>query len=101
MANYRCHCNPVASPWLNLSEKHMEIPGLRSPYETVGGIVYFGRMLDKIRLNAAGALPPGYQLLLGNSNPGSFDGYCCRFLQIEFAALSAFWGGFLADDVSW
>jgi Domain of unknown function (DUF5069) len=67
----------------------MEIPDLRSPYEMVGGIVYFGRMLDKIRLNAAGALPSGYQSLLGISNPGSFDGYCCRFLQIEFAALAA------------
>jgi hypothetical protein len=67
----------------------MEIPGLRSPYEMVGGIVYFGRMIDKIRLSAAGALPAVYQSLLGHSNPNSFDGYCCRFLQIEFAALTA------------
>ncbi len=67
----------------------MEIPGLRSPYEMVGGIVHFGRMLDKIRLNAAGALPSGYQSILGNSNPRSFDGYCCRFLGIEYAALTA------------
>jgi hypothetical protein len=67
----------------------MEIPDLRSPYEMVGGIVYFGRMLDKIRLNAAGALPSTYQSLLGSSNPGSFDGYCCRFLQIEFTALTS------------
>ena len=27
----------------------IEIPGLRSDYEKVGGLVYFGRMLDKIR----------------------------------------------------
>ena len=67
----------------------MKISGLRSPYEMVGGIVHFGRMLDKIRLNAAGALPSGYQLSLGNSIPHSFDGYCCRFLQIEYAALTA------------
>jgi hypothetical protein len=55
----------------------------------VGGIVHFGRMLDKIRLKAAGALPPGYQLFLGDSNPRNFDGYCCRFLRIEYEALTA------------
>jgi Domain of unknown function (DUF5069) len=67
----------------------MEIRGLRSPYETVGGVVYFARMLDKVRLNAAGALPADYQSSLGDSTPWSFDGYCCRFLQIDYAALSA------------
>ncbi|HMJ67222.1 MAG TPA: DUF5069 domain-containing protein [Candidatus Binatia bacterium] len=30
----------------------MKVQGLRSSYEKVGGIVFFGRMLDKIRLNA-------------------------------------------------
>ena len=40
----------------------MKIPGLRSSFEKVGGIVYFGRMLDKIRLNAAGRLPDGYNV---------------------------------------
>jgi hypothetical protein len=33
------------------------IPGLRSPSVMVGGLVDFGRMLDKIRLAAAGKLP--------------------------------------------
>ncbi len=32
------------------------VPGLRSPYAKVGRLVYFGRMLDKIRLHAAGRL---------------------------------------------
>jgi len=59
----------------------MEIHGLRSPYEIVGGIVYFGRMIDKIRLHAAEMLPSGYQPLLGSANARSFDGSCCRFLQ--------------------
>jgi hypothetical protein len=40
----------------------MKVPGLRSLYEKVGGIVYFGRMLDKIRLHASGRLPEGYNL---------------------------------------
>ena len=61
----------------------MEIPGLRSPYETVGGIVYFGRMIDKIRLQASGKLPSAYQAQLGDANSRSFDGRCCRFLQID------------------
>ena len=30
--------------------------GLRSPYEKVGGLFYFGRMVDKIRNHAKGEL---------------------------------------------
>jgi len=41
------------------------IPGLRSPYAKVGRLVYFGRMLDKIRLHAAGQLPAYYVANLG------------------------------------
>jgi hypothetical protein len=67
----------------------MEIHGLGSPYEIVGGVVYFGRMIDKIRLHAAGMLPSEYQPLLGNAKPRSFDGRCCRFLQIDYVALAA------------
>src|SRR5947208_1273270 len=35
--------------------------GLRSPASRVGGIVYFGRMLDKIRQHQKGQLPSDYQ----------------------------------------
>jgi hypothetical protein len=35
---------------------------IRSPRETVGGLFVFGRILDKIRLNAEGRLPEGYHL---------------------------------------
>jgi hypothetical protein len=65
------------------------IPGLRSPFEQVGGIVYFGRMLDKIRLNAAGKLPEGWQPARGATMSGSFDARCCRFLHIDYGALEA------------
>ena len=41
------------------------IPGLRSPFDQVNGLVYFGRMLDKIRLAAAGKLPEGWQPMRG------------------------------------
>ena len=32
----------------------------RSPYDMVGGVIYFARMLDKIRLHASGLLPEAY-----------------------------------------
>lgn len=64
------------------------IPGLRSPSAQVGGVVYFGRMLDKIRLAAAGRLPEGWQPMRGAVH-GSFDWRCCRFLGIDYAALEA------------
>lgn len=57
----------------------MHIDGLRSPYEKVGGLVFFGRMLDKIRLHARDLLPADYNLGHG------LDGRMCRFLQVEYA----------------
>lgn len=59
------------------------VPGLRSIYLKVGGIVYFGRMLDKIRLHAAGKLPADYVENLGIG----FDGRCCSFLGVAYTAL--------------
>ena len=64
------------------------IPGLRSPFDQVNGLVYFGRMLDKIRLMAAGTLPEGWQPMRG-AVKGSFDWRCCEFLKIDYAALEA------------
>jgi len=60
---------------------------IRSPRDQVGGIFVFGRILDKIRLQAReGRLPDGYHLGL---IPGSrtFDDRVCRFLGVEFADL--------------
>ncbi|MET0263606.1 MAG: gluconokinase, GntK/IdnK-type [Rariglobus sp.] len=59
------------------------VPGLRSEYSLVGRLVHFGRMLDKIRLHAAGRLPADYQANLGTG----FDGRTCSFLGIDYAAL--------------
>src|SRR5215831_19133279 len=61
----------------------MKIPGLRKSYETVGGIVFFGRMLDKIRLHAQGRLPADYNRGFG------FDGRTLRFLQVDYEKLVA------------
>ena len=65
----------------------MKVPGLRSDYDKVGGIVYFGRMLDKIRLKAAGQLPAGY--FVGTANRTHFDSRCTRFLRVDYNALVA------------
>lgn len=55
----------------------------RSPYDEVDGLVYFARMLDKIRLHAEGALPETYH---GNLGEG-LDDRCCRFLGVAYEAL--------------
>src|SRR3954470_21977859 len=61
------------------------VPGLRSCYAKVGRLVYFGRMLDKIRLHAAGELPADYQANLGDSQFFVLDGRTCRFLGVAYA----------------
>ena len=61
------------------------VPGLRSCYARVGRLIYFGRMLDKIRLHSAGALPPDYHGNLG----GGFDARCCTFLGVDYAEIVA------------
>ncbi len=64
----------------------MKVAGLRNSSEKVGGIVFFGRMLDKIRLNAAGKLPPDYHV--GTAEWTWFESRCTRFLGIDHAALT-------------
>jgi hypothetical protein len=56
---------------------------LRSPCEKVGGLFYFGRMLDKIRLQAKGQLPPDYHANLGKG----FDEKCVGFLRVNYDEL--------------
>ena len=65
------------------------VPGLRSCYAKVGRLVYFGRMLDKIRLHAAGRLPVEYQANLGDGKQLLLDARCCRFLGVPYAELRA------------
>jgi carbohydrate kinase (thermoresistant glucokinase family) len=65
------------------------VPGLRSAHAKVGRIVVFGRMLDKIRLDARGLLPAEYKGNLGDERPTHFDGRCCRFLGVPYAEVRA------------
>src|SRR4051812_48758765 len=57
---------------------------VRSPSDKVGGVLYFGRMLDKIRVHARGELPEDYQPNLGKG----FDAKCCAFLNVDYAQLT-------------
>ena len=58
---------------------------MRSPHDEVGGIVYFGRMLDKIRLRARGALPDDYNV--GTRDWFFYDARCTRFLKVRYGEL--------------
>ena len=64
-----------------------KIQGLRSCYDKVGRLIYFGRMLDKIRLHAAGGLPQEYVAYLGDQQ-FTLDGRCCRFLGVPYSEIA-------------
>ena len=49
------------------------------------GLIYFARMLDKVRLKAAGELPPGF--FTGVEDPTHFDARCTRFLGVNYDEL--------------
>ena len=66
----------------------------RSPHDTVRGIVYFGRMIDKIRLLASGALAPDLHQNLGIG----FDKRCVLFLGVAYDDLAAQVRSGLSDD---
>jgi len=75
------------------------LPFPRSAYDQVGGVVYFARMLDKIRLQAAGKLQADYDANLGRG----FDGRCCRFLRVDYQELRerALQGGTDQEILAW
>jgi gluconokinase len=54
-------------------------------YIETKGLIYFARMLDKIRLKAAGKLPPEY--FTGVEDPTHFDARCTRFLGVNYDEL--------------
>ncbi len=60
---------------------------IRSPRDTVGGIMVFGRILDKIRLHAKDELPAGWHVGIIEGKR-TFDDRVCRLLGVSFEALS-------------
>lgn len=75
------------------------VPGMRSPRVMVEDLVYFGRMLDKIRLEKAGQLPADYRENLGQG----FDKACCEFLGVGYEKLKerVRQGGTDAEILEW
>jgi gluconokinase len=57
----------------------------KSPKETASGMMYFPRMLDKIRLHARGELAREYHANLGK--PRTADGACTNFLRMDYQKL--------------
>ena len=57
----------------------------KSPTEMTRGMIYFPRMLDKIRLHARGELGEDYHANLGHRKAA--DGACCNFLRVSYADL--------------
>ena len=68
-----------------------------SPKETIHGLVYFRRMVDKIRLHAAGELAEDCIPNLGKA----FDDRCCKFLGISYEALATEVRKGMTDEQAW
>jgi len=58
-----------------------------SDYTETKGLVYFARMLDKIRLKARGELPADY-FVGADDDPTMFDARCTRFLGVDYKELA-------------
>jgi gluconokinase len=61
----------------------MKVP--KSPHVALRGLVYFPRMLEKIRLHEAGELREDLHANLGKG----FDDRCCKFLQVPYEGVAA------------
>lgn len=72
----------LASPGPHIHSRPMSQPP-RSAYDTTGGITYFPRLLDKIRLHARGELRPDFHENLGKGA----DKFCSTFLRVTYEAL--------------
>ena len=70
-----------------------------SAFQETLGMIYFARMIDKIRKQAAGRLHEDFVDNLGKG----FDGRCCGFLRVTYEALKArvLEGGSDEDVLNW
>jgi hypothetical protein len=71
-------------------------------YKETKGLVYFARMLDKIRLKARGELPPDYFVGV-DDDPTMFDARCTRFLGVDYNELvdRTVKGGSVEEILEW
>jgi len=70
---------------------------LRSPYDSIHGLVYFLRMVEKIRIHAQGKLAEDYVPNLGKG----FDLRCCSFLGVNYDEFAAAVKTGLSDEQAW
>lgn len=70
-----------------------------SAYMEVRGMLYFARMLSKIRLYAAGILREDFHNNLGEKA----DAWCCNYLRVDYEALKfqTLAGGSNEDILDW
>jgi len=79
------------------SKMTSELKTPRSAYEKIGGLVFLGRTIDKIRLQAAGQLRPDFFALMG-------DGYDARimgYLNLSYPKFAEFVLAGASDDECW
>lgn len=69
--------------WRTLRQRPTMTATPKSAYEKTGGVTYFPRMLDKIRLFAAGQLRPDFHANLGKGA----DKWCSGFLKVDYPQL--------------
>ncbi len=72
----------------------MSAPGPRSPHDKVSGLVYFGRMLDKIRLHQREELATELHANLGEG----FDKTCAQFLGVPYSDIVGHVKGGASDE---
>jgi hypothetical protein len=63
----------------------------------VGGLVFLGRTIDKIRLKAAGQLRPDFLPLMGDG----YDGRIMKYLGLEYAKFAEFVLTGASDEECW
>jgi hypothetical protein len=97
---------PLRAKWIvDRNFKRGNVFNMRAPVSDhikTKGLIYFARMLDKIRLKAKGELPRGYFTGV-EPDATAFDARCTRFLGINYDALveRALKGGSDEEILEW
>jgi len=70
-----------------------------SAFQETRGMIYFARMLDKIRKQEQGVLRSDFHENIGRG----FDALCCNLMRVDFAALRArvLQGGMDEEILDW
>ena len=76
---------------------NQELKTPRSPYEKIGGLVFLGRTIDKIRLKAAGQLRPDFFKLMGDG----YDARMMKYLHLDYAKFAEFVLSGATDEECW